>query len=184
MSSGGGVSRTVVVIGYMERDYKFHVVRFERFAASEDPLEVVKSVAKCCGRFQVSWIAADGGGNGHVLNRLFLEQPQTPSAMYAILYSVADQQPFQDGRLWKWTVNRSATIGAMFSRIKKQSLLFPRVTDCGSFLDEFASEIAEYDDINRSIQYTHGPTQQDDALHACNYAVLLAVCGFRGANGI
>ena len=118
--------------------------------------------------------AAGGGGNGHVFTRLLGARPQPQPALYAILYSAADQEPYQEGVLYKWTVNRSATIGAMFSRIKKQQVVFPRVADCGSFLDEFACEMAEYDDINRTVKYTHPATQQDDALHATNYALLLA----------
>jgi hypothetical protein len=93
--------------------------------------------------------------------------------LFAILYSAADHEPYQDGVLVKWTVNRSATIGVLFGRVKKQTLLFPRVEEMGSYLDEFACEIAEYDDQQRSIKYTHPETQQDDALHATNYALLL-----------
>jgi len=64
--------------------------------------------------------------------------------------SPAGQEPRQEGVLWKWTVGRSATIGTLFSRVKKRRLVFPRVQDCGGFLDELAGEIAEYDDINRT----------------------------------
>lgn len=53
-----------------------------------------------------------------------------------------------------------------------------RIEDCGSFLDEFACEIAEYNDYTRSVQHTHPETMQDDALHATNYALLLAVKTF------
>ena len=80
--------------------------------------------------------------------------------------------------LTKWTVNRSATIGALFSRVKKKKILFPRVADCASFLDEFACEQADYDDVNRTVKYFHPAGQQDDALHATNYAVLLGVYTF------
>ena len=171
---GGGVSRTVLVIGFMDQGYAFHVCRFEAFGAREDPGAVLEAVAQRCRQFQIPFIAADGGGNGHVYNRLLWERLQAKPALFAILYSIADQDPYQDGVLYKWTVNRSATIGAMFSRIKKQQVVFPRVADCGSFLDEFACEMAEYDDINRTVKYTHPATQQDDALHATNYALLLA----------
>jgi hypothetical protein len=45
--------------------------------------------------------------------------------------------------------------------------------DGGSYLDEFACEIAEYDELNRTVKYTHPETMQDDALHATNYALLV-----------
>ena len=158
----------------MDQGYAFHVCRFEAFGAREDPGAVLEAVAQRCRQFQIPFIAADGGGNGHVYNRLLWERLQAKPALFAILYSIADQDPYQDGVLYKWTVNRSATIGAMFSRIKKQRVVFPRVADCGGFLDEFACEMATYDDLNRTIKFTHPATQPDDALHATNYALFLA----------
>ena len=149
--------------------------RFDRFRPDEDPDRVLHSVAQECEKFRVGLIAADGGGNGHVLNRLLLDRLGTEHNLHAILYSAAGQEPRQDGTLWKWTVNRSATIGAMFSRVKKRQMLFPRVADVESFLDEFACETAVYDNLNRTVKYTHPETQQDDALHATNYALLLGI---------
>ena len=66
--------------------------------------------------------------------------------------------------------------------MKKQSLVFPGVEHCGSFLDEFACEVAEYDDINRTVPYSHPQTQPDDALHATNYALLPAIRRFNDAS--
>jgi hypothetical protein len=77
--------------------------------------------------------------------------------------------------LWRWVVNRSASIGVLFGRVKKQLIAFPRAEESGTFLDEFACEVAVYDDINRSIKYTHPETQPDDSLHATNYALLIAI---------
>lgn len=171
---GGGTSRTVLVIGFMRSDYQFQVCRLERFAATEDPDVVLRAVAERCAKFRVRWIAADGGGNGHVLNRLLLDRLGRPFGLFAIIYSSAEHQPHQDGVLTKWTINRSAAIGGLFSRVKKKTIVFPRVADCGSFLDEFACEVAEYDDINRTVKYSHPETQQDDAMHATNYALWVA----------
>ena len=91
---------------------------------------------------------------------------------------MSDHEPQRHGLLTKWTVGRTASIGILFTRIKRQTICFPRTADCGSFLDEFACEIAEYDDINRTLKYTHPSTQQDDALHATNYALLVATRAF------
>jgi len=180
---GGGTSRTVLVIGVMDAAYCFHICRLERFAADEDPNRILDTLANRCRQFQVRLVAADGGGNGHVLNRLLLERLGPSSVrLVGILYSAADQEPVRDGALVKWTVNRSATIGALFTRVKKQSLVFPGLEQCGSFLDEFACEVAEYDDINRTVRYSHPQTQPDDALHATNYALLLAIRRFNDAS--
>lgn len=40
----GGISRTVVVIGFMEPDYRFRICRFERFPATEEPDVVLRAV--------------------------------------------------------------------------------------------------------------------------------------------
>ena len=52
------------------------------------------------------------------------------------------------------------------------------VAQSGSYLDEFACEVAEYDDINRTVRYSHPETQQDDAMHATNYALLVGIRTF------
>ena len=172
---GGGTSRTVLVIGYMRTDYKFQICRMERFASSEDPDRVMTAVAQRCTQFKVRFVAADGGGNGSVLNRLLFERIRLPSGLFAILYAPSRHEPWQDGVLWKWMIDRTASIGVLFSRVKRQSILFPQLAQSSSYLDEFACEVAEYDDANRSVRYSHPDTTQDDCLHATNYALTLAV---------
>ena len=70
--------------------------------------------------------------------------------------------------------------GPVFSRVKKQMVIFPNVRESGSFLDEFACEVLEYDDDQRSGRFVHPETMPDDALHATNYALLLGVRAFQG----
>ena len=74
------------------------------------------------------------------------------------------------GRLWIWTIGRTASRGMVFSRIKKRRIMFPRLEVSRSFLDEIWCDVAEYDDQKRSIKYMHPESQPDDALHAINYA--------------
>jgi hypothetical protein len=171
---GGSRSRTVLAIGYMRKEFVFQIGTLMRFRADEDTNALLGKVAEVCKKFKVKAIAADGGGNGHVLNRLLLEHLHSDFGMYAILYSGSDQEPRQEGSLWKWVVNRSATIGVLFSRVKKRAIEFPRADECSSFLDEIACEVVTWDDANRSIRYTHPENTFDDALHATNYALILA----------
>ena len=180
---GGGTSRTVVVIGFMRGDYVFQVCRMERFAATEEPELVLKAIANRCAQFQVRFMAADGGGNGSVFNRLLFDRYRAQLGLFAILYGSSRQEPQPDGVLFKWTIDRTASIGALFSRVKKQTILFPRVSDSASYLAEFACEVAEYDDVNRSVRYSHPDTMQDDCLHATNYALSLAVYAHSAAQG-
>jgi hypothetical protein len=162
-------------MGFMRSDYVFQVCRFDHFTPQEDPDRVLSEVARLCRQFGVAWIGADGGGNGHVYNRLLFDRLKRDSGLFAILYSAAGQQPRRAGVLLKWTVGRSATIGALFTRVKKKLILFPRAEQCGRFLDEFACEVAEFDDINRTVKYSHPETHPDDAMHATNYALQVAV---------
>jgi hypothetical protein len=172
---GGAHSRTVVTIGYMRSDFAFQILRFDMFAAREDPQRVLTEVASLCRRFHIRFIGADGGGNGHVYNRMLVDKLGHECGLYALLYSSVEHEPARDGILWKWTVNRSATIGTLFARVKKGLLRFPRIQDCGSYLDEFACVVAEYDDHLRSVCYSHPETLPDDAMHACNYALILGI---------
>ena len=171
---GGGVSKTVVVVGFLRPDNVFQVCYLRRLDAADDPSLILENVATICSYLNVRYIAADGGGNGHVFNPLLLERLPNHRDLHAVNYSNVDHPPKREGALMKWTVNRSATIGALFLRIKKRLILFPRSQESGTFLDEFACEVADYNDINRTVKYAHPSTQPDDALHACNYALLLA----------
>jgi hypothetical protein len=123
----GGAARTVLVIGYMRSDYVFQICRFEKFAGTEDSDLVVNQVATHCRQFRVRLIGADGAGTGYVYNRMLLDRLKRSDGLYAILYSAADHPPRRDGALIKWTVNRSATIGVVFTRVKKKQILFPRL---------------------------------------------------------
>jgi hypothetical protein len=172
---GGGKSRTVVAIGWMRDDFVFEVRRFKRFRPDEDTEQLLDSVAALLRSFGAQIVAADGGGSGHHLNRLLVDRLKLPYGMYAILYSVADQEPRREGALAKWTVNRSATIGALFSRVKKKMIRFPRIEDSATFLDEIACETYIHDNVNRTIRYTHPENIQDDALHAVCYALVVGL---------
>ena len=178
---GGVVSRTVLTVGYMRDDDHFVVVFLERYRAREDPDEILKAVSRRCQQFRIPVVAADGAGNGNVYNNLLLHGLPQLAGLYAMFYSVADQHPRQyKGRLWNWTIGRTPSIGMVFSRVKKKRLIFPRLPDCSSFLGEIWCEVAQYDDHQRTIKYTHPETKPDDTLHSINYAATLARRGLDG----
>lgn len=172
---GGSHSRTVITVGYPAEDGKFHICFLQHLHAHEEPNKVLEMVASICRQFRVSFVAADGGGNGHVYNRLLAGKLHGFADIFSIHYSSAESEPVPDGVLWKWTVNRSRAIGSVFARFKEKLNLLPRVQDCESFLDEFTCVVAEYDDYKRNIKFRHPETQFDDALHATTYAQLVAV---------
>jgi hypothetical protein len=177
---GGGIARTAVVIGFVRPEGVFEICHFARLSAREDPELVRRQVTDLCQKFQVHWIGADGLGNGSVYNRLLLDSLKYRAHLHALLCSASDSEPYQDGVLWKWPIARTGSIGYLFSCIHKRKIRFPSVAECGAYLDEFAGEVAEYDDKNRCVKYTHPETQPDDSLHAANYALQIASRGLHG----
>jgi hypothetical protein len=170
---GGRTSRTVVVVGYYRPDNKFVLAHLRWFRADEDPQRLITEVADICRNFQVRWIGADGRGNGLVNNRLLLDNLRYRSHIYGLVYSESNQQPTPDGTLWMWSVDRSSSIGLFYSLVRKGLVEFPRVEDCGWYLDELSCELAEYDNETRRIRYVCPENRRDDGLHASVYAMLI-----------
>jgi hypothetical protein len=178
---GGGMhSRTVAVLASMSANFTLQIHDVLALRAQEDSTAVLAAVTRYCQQHRVSAVAADANGNGQMYNRMLFGNLQLPGGFYGIFYSAADQDPVRDGVLWRWTVSRSGSIGSLFARIKRRQITFPCRGDMDEFLDEFACEIAEYDDQQRAIKYTKPETQRDDALHATNYAFVLATRAFYG----
>src|SRR5207244_8170842 len=94
---------------------------------------------------------------------------------FGILYAAESQDPVPHGVLTRWIVGRTPTIGGLFTRIKMKLIRFPRVAEYGTYLDEFTCELAEVNDEMRTVRYTKPDDRRDDALHATNYAELLAL---------
>jgi hypothetical protein len=171
---GGSNSRTVVVIGELTSDFVFRVRHVSAFRPTEDPLYSVEQVAKICRQLGVVAIAADSG-MGLTNNRLLFEKYTPSGSLYAITYAPGEKPPVRDGLLMKWTVDRTVTLSHVFTRVRKQSIRFPQLSEMREFLAEFACVVASYDGAMRSIKFTHAESQRDDTLHATNYALLLAV---------
>jgi hypothetical protein len=171
---GGATSHTVMTVGYLDDHYRFCVVAMKRLVACEHPDQVLTDVSELCRHFQLRFVAADGGGNGNVYNRMLYERLRQQCAVYAIHYS-ADGPPHQDGCLLTWPIGRSASIGAVFSRIKKRTLLLPKIDEMSPFVSDFTCVLAEYDDYHRTLKFVHPDGQTDDAVHATNYALQMAV---------
>jgi hypothetical protein len=175
---GGSESGTSLVIGHLVDKQYFRVVRFDRWPPHANPDQVLREVAERCTQFQVRWVAADGGGNGNVYDRLLFKQLSRDVgavSLFAILYSETFNSPIPDQGLHRWTVDRTHVIGMLFTRIKDKLLSFPRVAESSSFLHEFTCELFEYDSISRKGKYTKPETTCDDALHATVYAESLAL---------
>ncbi len=160
-------------------DRRFCVLRCDRWPPQKNPNHIVQHVSALCVRLGVRWIAADDNGNGSVYNRVLLEnlkeQGHTLRGFYGMLYAADTETPKPHGALTRWNIGRTPTIGRMFGRIKLKLLLFPQVSQSGSFLDDFVNVVGEFDDSNRVLRYTKPDDRQDDCVHATNYAELLAM---------
>ena len=104
---GGAVSRTVLVIGYIQNDGQLDVRTMIAVPVQEDPNRVVQVVADLCERFQVRGVATDGAGNGTVYNSLLLDRlPRLPK-LFGMQYAATDHatKPYR-GRSLSWTIAR------------------------------------------------------------------------------
>jgi hypothetical protein len=182
---GGGISRTVLVIGYIGIEGHLHVERMIAVPVQEDPQRVVQAVAEWCERFQVRAVAADRAGNGTVYNSLLLDRlPRLPK-LFGMQYAATDHPPKRyRGRELSWIIARSPSIGTVFQRIKRRRIAFPQLAQCAHLLREIYCETAEYDPQNRSVRYIHPETQMDDTLHALNYLNVLASAWYQSAASI
>lgn len=179
----GGAANTAICIGYLDPHSRiFKVVHFSRIRGREQGEIVINQIAELCRRFQVFSIAADAGGAGTVLNRLLYQEytPQIPFT--AIRYAATDHAPTLQDPFHHWIVDRTRSLGHLISRAKSRHIEFPRFEQSRPFLEEFACEIAEYDEHMRTLRYTHPPNTQDDCLHACNYALLQAGRAFEASS--
>jgi hypothetical protein len=176
---GGAQSGTVAVTGYAQRDRRFRLLRFDRWPPHEEPNHIVQHLTALCVRLGIRWIADDDNGNGSVYNRVLLAQLQQQGhalrGFYGMLYAAHTEDPTPHGVITRWNIGRTPTIGGMFGRIKLKLLLFPQVSQSGSFLDDFVNVVGEFDDSNRVLRYTKPDDRQDDCVHATNYAELLAM---------
>jgi hypothetical protein len=111
-----------------------------------------------------------------------LERDALRPNFWGIYYGGDTQPPIPHGVLTRWTLGRTPTIGGVFSRVKMQTIEFPRVREAGSYLDEFACVLAEFDDHLRTVRYTKPEDRRDDALHATNYAQMLGARLFAALN--
>jgi hypothetical protein len=176
---GGGVSRTVLVIGHISDKGQLDVRFMIALPPQEDAHHVVQAVADWCERFQVRAIAADGAGNGTVYNSLLLDRMPRLPRLYGMQYAATDHAPKPyRGRWHSWIIARSPSIGAVFHRIKRRSILLPLLEEAAPFLPEIYCETADYDPQNRCVKYQHPETQPDDSLHAINYFNALATAWY------
>lgn len=171
--SGGRNAQTAICIGYTNRSRIFQVVYFATFRPTEDPVTVLDQLGEICRRFDVLSIAADSG-MGHVNNRLLYDRHRPEFAYTTISYADRTSEPTLEHPYHRWTVARTQSLGYLLSLVKSRHITFPHFSQSRVFLNEFASEVAHFDEEKRTIKFTCPENAHDDILHACNYALLQA----------
>ncbi|MBI3832198.1 MAG: phage terminase large subunit family protein [Planctomycetes bacterium] len=175
--SGGVNSRTAFVVGAHDAQGIFQVLHLESMPIADgfdDALARAKDLIIALG---IDLVAADANGNGSVLNRLLLmncQEAHRSLGLYGLMYADTESSPQFSRSMYRWTVDRTAWIGEVFTRIKKKKIRFPRLTDCGKCLEELWHETALYDNAARRHRFVCPSGGQDDVLHALTYALRLS----------
>jgi hypothetical protein len=171
--SGGAKTQSAICVGYLDASRIFQVVHLATFRPKEDPLAVVNQLVDICRRFGVISIAADSG-MGQLNNRMVLSDLTPRHPFTTISYVATTSTPTADPPYHRWSVSKLQSIGHLLGRVKLRQITFPDFSESGPFLEDFASELAIYNDELRTITFKCPDNAHDDVLHACNYALLQA----------
>ena len=179
---GGAVSRTVLVIGYIQNDGQLDVRTMIAIPVQEDPNRVVQVVADLCERFQVRGVAADGAGNGTVYNSLLLDRlPRLPK-LFGMQYAATDHVAKAVPRSIAELDHRPITLDRR--GLPPDQAAAHRISPADTVCISAARDLLRDGGI-RSPEplraYLHPETQMDDTLHALNYLNVLANLWFQSA---
>jgi hypothetical protein len=169
---GGSQSRTAFVLGAHDSDSNFRVLLMECMPIDEDPEPALNRAAEIIQLMSVRFVAADGCVSGAMLNRQFLLKIKNSNVnLFGIAYVNHEQKPQTHASLVKWSIDRSASIADVFTRIKTKKILFPALGECQNLLPEIWRQTAEYDPKLRRVSYMCPPGSTDDILHALTYGM-------------
>lgn len=176
--SGGSASRTAIVVGGHDMSGHFHVLHVQALPPQEGHDIALAEVGKVLMMFPGARVAADGNGNGAVLNRELLNRRDNPAKRITAIYyagSMGTPQEVTSSEV-RWTVDRTRVLSDIYTRIKANKITFPHQNDVAGLLADLWHETAEYDPQQRSLRYFCSPGHLDDVLHAMAYS--LAVSGY------
>ena len=171
-------SYTVVSLGaYL--DGFFRIFFIQRFTgASSEPGEQVRIISNLVDSLNVVRIGADYGG-GHFPNSELLKKY---GAGRIARYQYAAPSTFlkYDPNLGRFLVHRSEVMGAVFTAIKRRTVLrFPRWEDFQTpFGSDCLSIFSEYNERTRMTEYKKSPNTTDDAFHSILLCFLASMIDF------
>ena len=171
--NGGSGSTTATVVGGHDRRGVFHIVHMEKGPRGEDHNRALARVHKVLQQIPYHDVAADGKGNGSILNRdLLTRSGQFISKLVGVCYGTTTQKPYTyAGSMIIYNVDKARVVSDAFTHIRTKYITFPEAKACGAMLDDIWRETAEYDAQARTIRYLCPPGATDDILHALVYAL-------------
>lgn len=175
-TSNGLVSRTVLWVFGLDKDYRLRTVYFKIFAG-DNPSQDVDEIAKICKEIGVQYVIGDAGG-GAIANAR-LRDALGPHRVGQSQYGGG--QGYSQLIRWsnntnRYLVNRTAAVDSYMISLKNQEVIFPNVRQMGVPIQDILNE---YEDIvnqgkgshERKV-WRHAATAPDDCLHAQIYAWL------------
>jgi len=164
------------------------VLHMEKGPRGEDLNKALARVHKVLQQVPYHNVAADGKGNGSILDRdLLTRSGQFISKLVGVCYGTTTQKPYTyTGSMIIYNVDKARVVSDAFTHIRTNYIMFPEVKGCGAMLDDIWRETAEYDAQARTIRYLCPPGATDDILHALawkNRRMHKAACGRARAAG-
>jgi len=173
---GGSNTRTALIAGGHDAYGRFHVLRMEVVAAGEDHKKVLDAALRFTQRFGGFPVAADGAGNGAILNRELQSRSRGETGLIVgIRYADTTQKMREiSASEWAWNVDRTRVISDVFTHVREKKILFPHADVCESLLAEIWGETAEYNDEERRLRFYCAAGKNDDVVHALAYCLALS----------
>ena len=183
---GGGKSRAAFALGAYSEKGGFRVLFMERRPPGESHEQMVGRACEILRQAPGAAVAADGGGNGSILNRLLIADKRCPATKFTgIFYSDTGGAPqIVSANENRWTIGRTRAIGDIFTHIKAGRLSIPSLKSCADCLPDIWGELAHYDPKNRTIRYECPAGGTDDVLHAITYCLAVSAHVYSAGHAI
>lgn len=175
-------SRTVLVVGGLREDLIFEVFLVKVFKGL-DYKEHNKEIAHIIDKVNAKFSGDSGPDPARCIDIIELLGPNGPKRGQLVRYENGKKvQRFDaprgtDWRAWRWVLHRSDTLTFTLKSIKDGRILFPAWEDCSEGLRDILNVFIEVKELalRQEIYYRHKPDEPDDALHAINWALCLAL---------
>ena len=162
-------SNTVIVI-VQQRGNTTRVVYMKKFLGKEaDFAYIHRVVPELFKKWRCLSIASDYGmgesANSEIRSRIGYEK------LIAFQHLPNQKETVRwNSKMPAYTLNRSQVLDDLFSKIRKQKIVFPRWEDTKQFAEDFLNMQIEYDEERNTVKYINiGP---DDAVHATLFATV------------